>query len=98
MIILTKKQFENKFLHDALAFKYNLNVKSFGFWRLKLADQWVLGLYAIASIGDRLFFSLCHWARFFFLLSKSKQGIFFQKIAKPPPYIKWTVPYKYSES
>ena len=62
MIILMKKQFESKFQHEALALKYNLN--SIIVWRLKHADKWVLG----NAIGDRLFFSQCHWARLFIIL------------------------------
>ena len=65
MIILMQKQFESKFLHDALLFWFNLNIlvvswrakrtrRKLGFWRLKLVelvDKRVLG----EAIGDILF-------------------------------------------
>ena len=45
------------------------------------------------TIGDRLFFSLCHCASLFFLV-KIRARNFFSKIsqAPPPQNIKWTVP------
>ena len=54
---------------------------------MPISEFWV-------TIGDRLFFSQCHWARLFFLAKIRARKFFSKKTQAPPPQnIKWTVPY-----
>ena len=85
-----KKQFESKFLHYALAFKYNLNLifywraewdrKFFGFWHLKHAGKWVLGNY-----WRQIIFFTVPLSKIIFLCQNQSKDIFFEKNPSPPP-------------
>ena len=89
MITLMKKQFESKFQHYALAFKYNLNLiftgersepenfLDFDISNMPVSEFWV-------TIGDRLIFYGAIEQDYFFQ-PKSEQGIFFEKKKQAPP-------------